>query len=185
MIVFDSSNNGLKGIKEYSNVKYYINNSEQYEEIFNYLDGECERRREFVEEAMLNDSMLDESDIVAKLTPMIILIDNISELTTNIELESLYVDTLNKLTGECSNYNIKVIAASSEEKFKDNQYSASYISNIKDNQYGLILDSLDRQTLFDVQLKYGTIEREIQKGDGYLILKNNFYRIKTPKNTLA
>lgn len=185
LIVFDSSNNGLKGIKEYSNVKYYINNSEQYEEIFDYLNGEGERRKEFVEQAMLNDSMLDESDIVAELTPMIILIDNISELTTNIELESKYVDILNKLTGEYSNYNIKVIAASSEEKFKDNQYSANYMMNIKDNQYGLVLDSLDRQTLFDVQLRYGTVEKEILKGDGYLILKNNFYRVKTPKNTIV
>lgn len=52
---------------------------------------------------------------------------------------------------------------------------------MKESQVGIVFDSLNTQSFFGVRLKYNAKEEELKKGDGYLVINNKFYRIKTPK----
>lgn len=185
VIIFDSSNGGLRVMKEYSNIKYYVNDKDEYEEVLDFIEKEGERRKEELEEILLSNPDMDEVSIVEKFNPIVIIVDNIAEFTREIELETLYLEIFNKLVSEYKNYNMKIVVASTEQGFKEYQYSSDYMGIIKDSQCGIIFDSLDNQNFFDVQLKYGTIEREFSKGDGYLVIRNSFNRVRTPKAVLS
>lgn len=179
-VIFDSSNSGLRNIKENNNIKYYIKEESEFAPIFDFIETEGERRKEYVEDKMYSTGM-DEAEIIEELQPLVVVVDNMAEFARILEIESLYTNIFNKLVKEYKNYGISVVFAGTEEGFKDYIYSLDFVKVAKDTQCGIILDSLESQNFFDVQLRYGTVEKEIKKGDGYLVLRNTFNRIKTPK----
>lgn len=181
-ILFDSINGGLRSIKDNNNIKYYVKEEFEYENVLNFIEEEGERRKEYVEN-QVNERFIDESEVVKELTPLIIVIDNIKEVAAIVERESLYYNVFNKLVREYKDYNMMFILSGTEEGYKDFMYSLDFIKIVKDSQCGIVFESLETQGFFDVQLKYGVAEKEIRKGEGYLVLRNTFNRIKTPKNS--
>lgn len=62
-------------------------------------------------------------------------------------------------------------------------YSVKFVKALKESGNGILLDYMANQTFFtNVKLRYGTKEREIRTGDGYLILNTRYCSIKTPNN---
>jgi len=56
----------------------------------------------------------------------------------------------------------------------------NFAKAMKDMQTGLLLGSISDQQVFSVRLPYGTTEKAIKPGDGYLINRGRFCRVKPP-----
>ncbi|MGL5649507.1 MAG: type VII secretion protein EssC [Clostridium sp.] len=179
-IIFDSYSSGLKSMKTKKNILFYANDDENYKEIFEYIEIECERRSNIINERL--ELGEEEEFILKEFDELILIIDNIGEFGNKIEAEYEYSDIINKIIKEFSNCKISFIAAGIEEQFNDYAYSIDFVKVMKENQVGILLNYVERQRFFDIQIRYGVTEKELKKGDGYFVNKNYFDRIKIPKN---
>ena len=71
---------------------------------------------------------------------------------------------------------VTVIAGDNTSEFESNW--DGFAKAIRDEQTGVLLGSLKEQNLFGVKIPYGVQEKELEKGDGYFIVKNKFTSLR-------
>lgn len=176
-IIFDSNVGALNDVKKFSVIKKYAATKDEYVEILNYIMEEFENRRETVTKLLREG--VKEKDILKNMKASIILIENITDVITNLDRREM--EKLDLLAKNCKGLNMMIVACGTDSDFKTNMYTARFLKAMKESQVGIVFDSLNTQSFFGVRLKYNAKEEELKKGDGYLVINNKFYRIKTPK----
>jgi DNA segregation ATPase FtsK/SpoIIIE, S-DNA-T family len=170
--IFDNSDSELEKYINEAYVKGYAKDKEEELSILNIILDEGERRKELVK---------NDKEILKKLPYIVVIIDGLSDFINNIDRKAIdYVEDIVKVY---NNYNIITVVTGTDSEFKNNLYSTKFVKAIREIQCGLTFDYFNNQTYFNnVKLKYGTKERELKAGEGYLILNNIMYSIKTPLN---
>ena len=170
--IFDSNDGGLKLYSEYIGDRYG-SSKEDTLRILNSLLEEGERRKELVKN--------NGEDVLKELPYIIVIIDRIAEFIPKVDRN--FIDYLEDVVKILKNYKVITIATGTESDFKNNMYSVKFVKALKESGNGILLDYMANQTFFtNVKLRYGTKEREIRTGDGYLILNTRYCSIKTPNN---
>lgn len=179
--VFNSSSYGLVGMEDLSIVRCYEEDSSVIIDTLLDLKQEIDYRKDIIEEAVItNKGRVKESEIIKRFIKKIIVIDDIGEFFNYIDSEYEIIDLLSEIIDNSNGYGITIIGAGDEDKFVDLSYSHSFMTNIKNNNKGLLLSGLDYQNYFDVMVNYGSNERPVKPGDGYVINDGEYTRIKIP-----
>lgn len=109
------------------------------------------------------------------------IIDGLTEFISKIDRK--YIDSVEEIVKTFRNYKIITIVTGNESEFKASQYSVKFVKALKEAQCGILFGYMGNQSFFtNVKLRYGVREDDIKAGEGYLILNNKFYSIKTPQN---
>lgn len=73
-----------------------------------------------------------------------------------------------------------MVVGGKEDDFIKYSYSTEFVKQLKNENFGFMLDSINNQRFYEVKLRYGQVEKPLQKGDGYFINKEGYQRIKLP-----
>ncbi|MGG7179420.1 type VII secretion protein EssC [Clostridium paraputrificum] len=171
--IFDDNDEGLSNYSKADFVSGYASEKEEELKMLNEILDEGDRRRILIKE--------EGEEKLKELPYIVIIIDNIVDFISKIDRKS--IDFVEDIVKVLKNYRIITIATGTDGDFKSNQYSIKFVKALKEAQTGILLDYIANQSYFtNVKVKYGTKERDLKCGDGYLILNNNFCSIKTPGN---
>ncbi len=141
-------------------------------EFVDELVEEIEDRRNQVREVRTSNGDIDA--LKASWPQIVYVIDKLSELTSsdNYKLKEL----LERIIRYERNLKISVIASDNTSEIEGNWDSLAKV--IKDEQTGLLLGSIKDQSLFSVKYPYGSTEKELELGDGYLVTKSKYSGIR-------
>ncbi|GGH11036.1 type VII secretion protein EssC [Paenibacillus segetis] len=161
----DSSGMGLFQLMGMSHVTDLSEVEDAFiDEITELIDG---RRRQLVECRRENGNM---KELISAWKQFIIVIDKLSEFT-NSDKYTLK-ELIERIVKQERGMKVAVIVADTISEFSSNWDSLG--KAIKEEQTGLLIGSIKEQGLFSAKLPYGTAEKEMELGDGYLIVKNKF-----------
>lgn len=179
--LIDSTGYGLRSIRNLKNMVFYGTEQEEVLSALNRIKVELEKRENYFRTRMLNEDVAEsDHDYMDTLSNIVILVDDVELLVKYVENDIEMSEFVAHIIDQSRSLKVSMIAAGTEDKFKEYVYSLDFVKKLKDEQCGLIFDSLDSQRFYDVQLKYGQIEKKFEKGDGYFVVKNFFVRVKTP-----
>ena len=171
--IFDNKDEGLSNYANNSYVKGYGCDNEESLEILNNILKEGERRRLFIK--------ANGENALEQLPYIVMIIDGLTEFISKIDRK--YIDSVEEIVKTFRNYKIITIVTGNESEFKASQYSVKFVKALKEAQCGILFGYMGNQSFFtNVKLRYGVREDDIKAGEGYLILNNKFYSIKTPQN---
>lgn len=174
----DSKSLGLRQLRGVEGINYSIEKEEIQRGIKEIREALIERDN-IIKEALLDsDNTRSEEEILEDHSNIAVLIDDIDSFVASCEKEEL--EFMASIISKYRNLKVSIIVCGAEDKFKNLVYSCEFAKKLKEEQCGLVFDSLNNQRFFDAQLRYGEKERSIEKGDAYLVIKNSFERIKTP-----
>ncbi|WP_143315251.1 type VII secretion protein EssC [Clostridium sp. HBUAS56017] len=180
--VYDSETYGLCGVDEEVKVEFYSNDrSEIVENLISLKDEIYERKDDINDKLVSSKGKIKEVDLLNQYSRKILLIDNIDEFLNNIQDEYDALELFNLISERKSGYGFTIIAAGEEEKFNDQSYNHGFMNNVKKSNQGIALTGIEEQDYFNVRVSYSNKEKPIFIGDGYLIDKDKYYRIKVPK----
>ncbi|WP_341347210.1 type VII secretion protein EssC [Paenibacillus sp. FSL H3-0469] len=139
------------------------------EEIKNELEG---RRRSLL---AVKSSGGAAAALYTSWPRIVFVIDRLTEFT-NGDLYALK-ELLERMVKQERALKVAVIAGDNTSELAGNWDGLG--KAIREEQCGLQLGSLKDQNLFNVRLPYGEKEKELEPGDGYLIMKNKYSGIRT------
>ena len=166
LFIYDSQDMGLYSLTK--KVKDYINLADDQEEMAETLNNIIEERKKQQNEWRREGQDLNE--LLEQWQQVVIVIDNIIEFAEAASFELKDVITLIAKKG----YGLKITIIAGGEK---SEYASNWedvVKAIRGGQIGVLLASIKEQDLFNVRLPYGYYERALDKGDGYIILKNEY-----------
>lgn len=121
-IIFDSNVGALNDVKKFSVIKKYAATKDEYVEILNYIMEEFENRRETVTKLLREG--VKEKDILKNMKASIILIENITDVITNLDRREM--EKLDLLAKNCKGLNMMIVACGTDSDFKTNMYTARF-----------------------------------------------------------
>lgn len=167
--VIDSSNMSLIKILRLPHVTGITNIENEFIEKIN--DTVKKRREQLINCQLAGDNI---EELIESWRKIVICIDRLSEFT-NSDKYSL-IELIERITKKERGLKISVIAADTISEFMGNWSSLCKV--FKDEQTGILLGSMRNQDLFNLRTVYGTLEKEIKYGDGYLIKKNKYLGLR-------
>ncbi|CAH1207668.1 ESX secretion system protein EccC [Paenibacillus auburnensis] len=163
----DSSGMGLYEIMNRSYVKDLSGVEDMFEFVEVFKEKLESRRSELVACRMSGgDPVL----LAAGWNPIVFVIDKLSEFTGN-EMFALH-ELLERIIRQDRGLKISVIAADNTSELASNWDSLGKV--IREEQTGILLGRIKEQNLYSVSYPYGSQERNMLQGDGYLIVKNRY-----------
>ncbi|WP_051569332.1 type VII secretion protein EssC [Alkaliphilus transvaalensis] len=147
----------------------------QVEDMYGLIESltlELDNRREQLKECKMNGGNLEE--IYEKWQQIVFVFDNLLEFTDgdNFSLK----DLLERVVKKDHGLKVAVLAVGTTSDFEANW--DNFGKSVRETQTGILLGSIKDQGLFNVRLPYGTTERELEMGDGYLITKNKYKSLR-------
>ncbi|NGM82826.1 type VII secretion protein EssC [Paenibacillus sp. 7124] len=112
----------------------------------------------------------DVAALTASWNPVVFVIDKLSELTGN-DMYALH-ELLERIIRQDRGLKVSVIAADNTAELASNWDTLGKI--IREEQTGLLLGRIKEQNLYSLSYPYGSQERNMEQGDGYLIVKNRY-----------
>ncbi|CDG35330.1 FHA domain-containing protein [Acetivibrio thermocellus BC1] len=174
--IFDSSSLGLYALSQLPHTKNYTNDGHNISEFAEALQQEIDNRKaELNEERIRSGGLINEKEFVLNRRLSLILIDDLNDFSQYAD--SIVTDLFERLVKKERNLGISIIMASYTEDIGSSW--DNFAKAMKDMQTGLLLGSISDQQVFSVRLHYGTTEKAIKPGDGYLINRGRFCRVKT------
>lgn len=181
LYLIDSSNFGLHGIKELSSVKAYGSSFEEIKDTLLIIKDMMELRTEAQTNEILNKgAKFNEKEFLGKLPMITLFIDDIKELMSHVEGQNELMSILSKIIADGKNVGISMIVGGKEDDFNKYVYAAEFVKQLKNENFGFMLDGISNQRFYEVKLKYGQVEKHLQKGDAYFINKDGYQRTKLP-----
>ncbi|MBB6716652.1 type VII secretion protein EssC [Clostridium gasigenes] len=179
--VCDSSDYGLVDIENKVTTQFYSNNKDEIIQNLLVFKDELEQRKYFIQDEICNSrGKVREQDLVKKFSKKIIIIDNIFELLESIEDEYDIIDMFKDIIESKHGYGFVIIAASNEENFNDLSYNNTFMNVVKKRNQGILLQDIEEQDYFNVKVNYGSKDKSIKVGYGYLIVNGEYKIIKIP-----
>ena len=181
LYLIDSSNYGLHGIKDLSSVKAYGLGFEEIKDTLLIIKDIIEVRiKEQTNEILNNGPKFNEKEFLEKLPMITLFIDDIKELMNHIEDQNELMNILSIVISDGKNVGVSMIVGGKEDDFNKYVYLAEFVKQLKNENSGFMLDGLNNQRFYDVKLKYGQVQKPLQKGDAYFINKDGYQKIKLP-----
>lgn len=181
LYLFESSQYGLLGIDELSSVKLYTSSGEEITNALFEIKEELETRKDMVNRLIIeNKGKVKEKDLVANLSRIVLVIDDISDFAFNLNDNFELVDIMSDIVTKYKNLGISIIIAGEEDKFIDNSYSYNFINSLKGECFGILFGDIEMQRFYDIKLKYGQAQKPMQLGDAFYITKDEYCRIRVP-----
>ncbi|WP_191089524.1 type VII secretion protein EssC [Paenibacillus spiritus] len=112
----------------------------------------------------------DAAELAAGWNPIVFVIDKLGELTGN-DMYALH-ELLERMIRQDRGLKVSVIAADNTAELASNWDTLGKV--IREEQTGLLLGRIKEQNLYNVSFPYGSQERNMELGDGYLIVKNRY-----------
>ncbi len=163
--VLDSNAMGLYELMDMDNVTDLSQaDVELIEGIKEMLD---DRRQQLIACRKSNGNI---SELVQGWKQVIFAIDRLSEFT-NSDMYSLK-DLIERIVKQERGMKVAVIVSDNTTELSSNWDSLG--KAIREEQTGILLGSIKEQGLFSAKLPYGAQEKDIEMGDGYLVVKNKF-----------
>ncbi|MCL2633121.1 MAG: type VII secretion protein EssC [Oscillospiraceae bacterium] len=137
------------------------------------LVGVLEMRRKELIEAKKEGR--DLSEVKSSWKQIVLAFDRITEMIeddANYELCKL----LTRIVKREQNMKVMVLALDTVDDLSTSY--AELVKALKDEQTGLLLASMKEQSLFNINLPYGTAEKAFMFGDGYVIRRSSFAGIR-------
>ncbi|MGF7046942.1 S-DNA-T family DNA segregation ATPase FtsK/SpoIIIE [Paenibacillus sp. DS2015] len=131
-----------------------------------------ERRKQMLECRRENGDM---QELIRLWKQVIFVIDKLSEFTNNDDNDRLK-ELIERIVKKERGMKVAVIAADSISDFSSNWDSLG--KAMKEEQTGVLIGSIKEQGLFSASMPYGTSEKELELGDGYVIIKNKFIGLR-------
>ena len=140
-------------------------------EFINEIQEELSRRRTELVEA--KRAKRDTAEVCSNWQQIVIAFDKFSEVTDDMEYDDL-CEFLVRVTKQEYGMKVMVLALDTADGFSGNY--ASVCKAVQNAQTGLLLGSLKEHDtrVFNVNLPYGSPEKEIVFGDGYIVKKNKY-----------
>jgi DNA segregation ATPase FtsK/SpoIIIE, S-DNA-T family len=112
----------------------------------------------------------DAGSLVRSWSQIVIAIDRFSEFTNDgdYSLKELIERVMKRERG----MKVAILTGDNTSEFAGNWDSLGKL--LREEQTGILLGSIKEQMLYNAKLPYGTPEKEIEQGDGYLIIKNKY-----------
>lgn len=177
----DSSTYGLEGVDTLDITKSYCTNFDEIKALMLEIKQEIDSRKLLIKDTITESKgKIKENDVMNQLVKKVILIDNIDEFINSITDEYEITEMLSEIINKNNGYGVVVFAAGEEVDYNNLSYNQPFMDIVKNKNRGILLDGIDNQNYFNVSVKYGTNERTVKAGDGYLISNNGYERIKIP-----
>ncbi|ODM25548.1 type VII secretion protein EssC [Clostridium sp. Bc-iso-3] len=174
--IFDSSSLGLYALSQLPHTKTYTNDGENIADFAESLKKEIDdRKSDLNKERIRAGGLINDKDFILSRQLSLILIDDFNDFMQYAD--STTKDLLEILVKKERNLGISTVMAGYTQDVGsswDNLAKA-----FKDMQTGILLGSISDQQLFSIRLPYGTTEKAINPGDGYLVNRGRFCRVKT------
>jgi S-DNA-T family DNA segregation ATPase FtsK/SpoIIIE len=169
----DSSGAGFAALMESENVKD-LSQVEDFSDFVSEFETIIDERRQAV--IVARKSGQDIKEVGTSWKQIVFAFDKWTDVSddddTYYDLCKLLVRIIKKEQG----LKIAVVALDTLDGFSGDYSDAG--KAMKNEQTGLLLGSLAEQNLFDARLPYGTPEKEIKLGDGYLIRKSKYTGVR-------
>ncbi|MBT2293171.1 type VII secretion protein EssC [Paenibacillus albidus] len=149
----------------------YVTDLAAVEDMYALIDEikeELDRRRRAMLEA--RTAGRDLGSLLASWPRLLFVIDRLSEFTGGDQYS--LKELLERVVKQDRALKVAVIAADNTAELAGNWDGLG--KAIREEQCGLLLGSLKEQNLYNVRVPYGEKEKELEPGDGYLILKNKY-----------
>ncbi|PQQ67078.1 type VII secretion protein EssC [Acetivibrio saccincola] len=167
----DSSALGICQIMDMDNVTN-VSEIEDMSSFIEEIEEKLDARRNELIECRKSGGNIEK--IMEKWSLIIFVIDRLSEFT-NGDMYSLK-ELMERIVKRDRGLKVTVIAGDNTSEFESNW--DGFAKAIRDEQTGVLLGSLKEQNLFGVKIPYGVQEKELEKGDGYFIVKNKFTSLR-------
>jgi S-DNA-T family DNA segregation ATPase FtsK/SpoIIIE len=159
----DSNGMGLYKLMELPNVIDLTEDAPEFiEQIEEML---ADRRKQLIECRRDNGNV---KELINSWKQIIFVIDRLSEFI-NSDKDNLK-DLLERIVKKEYGMKVAIIVADNISEFTGNWNSLA--KAIKEEQIGVLIGSIKEQGLFTAKPPYGTPEKDLEQGDGYLIIKN-------------
>jgi len=174
--IFDSSSLGLYALSQLPHTKTYTNDGSNINEFAEALQKVIEERKsELNEERIRAGGLINDKEFVLSRQLNIILIDDFNDFLQYAD--STTNDLFERIIKKERNLGISILAAGYTQDISSCWDSLA--KALKDMQTGILLGSISDQQVFSIRLPYGTTEKPIKPGDGYLVNRGRFGRVKT------
>lgn len=174
--IFDSSSMGLYALSQLPHTKSYTNDGHNINEFAEALQNEIDNRKsELNEERVRAGGLINEKEFILSRQLTLILIDDFNDFLQYAD--PITKDLFERLAKKERNLGISIVMAGHTQDIGSSW--ESFAKAFKDMQTGVLLGSISDQQVFSVRLPYGTTEKAIKPGDGYLVNRGRFCRVKT------
>lgn len=167
----DSSGMGLFPIMH----EPYVTDLAQVEDMYEFAaeikDILAERRNQLL---ACRNSGGDTAGLMRSWEPIVFAFDALSEFTDN-DMYALH-EILERIVKQERGLNVLVLAADNTSAMGSNWSSLG--KAVREEQTGVLLGRLKDQSLYNVNVPYGTQERIGEMGDGYYIVKNKYTALR-------
>lgn len=163
----DSSGMGLYELMNRS----YVTDLSGVEDMYEFVEAfkeKLEARRSELLACRMSGG--DPALLTSGWNPILFVIDKVSELTGN-DMYALH-ELLERIIRQERGLKISIIAADNTADLAGNWDSLGKV--IREEQTGILLGRIKEQNLYSVSYPYGSQERNMLQGDGYLIVKNKY-----------
>ena len=180
LYLIDSSNFGLHATKDLHSVKSYGTSFEEIKDSLLIINDIVEERTQRQTDEILDKGpKFNEKEFLDSMPMITLFIDDIKELLNNIENQNELMNILSKVISDGKNVGVSMIVAGKEDDFNKNVYLVEFIKQLKSENFGFMLDGVNNQRFYDIKLKYGQVQKPLQKGDAYFINKEGYQKVKT------
>lgn len=162
----DSNSMGLYKLMDMPNVTdlSQVEDEEFVDSIKDMLES---RRKQLID---CKRSGGDINELMSTWKQVVFVIDRLSELTSS-DRYSLK-DLLERIVKRERGIKVTVIASDNTSELASNWDDLG--KAIREEQTGVLIGSIKEQSLFSAKLPYGSPEKELEFGDGYMIVKNKY-----------
>ena len=179
--VYDSESFALSSLNEGDSLSFYGNDTNEIIENLIILKEEIMERRDYIRDTLIESrGSIKESDLLDKFTKKVLFIDNAEEFFNNIQDDYEALELFETIAEKKNGYGFSVILADEEEKITDLSYTHSFIGKFKKENKGVIIMDLEEQNFFNVRLNYSNKEKSLKIGEGFVITKEGYSRIRMP-----
>lgn len=174
--IFDSSSLGLYALSQLPHTKTYTNDGENISDFAEALQKDIDdKKSELNEERIRAGGLINEKDFVLNRQLSLILVDDFSDFLQYADPTTK--DLFERIVKKERNLGISILMAGHTQDMGSSW--ESFAKALKDMQTGILLGSIADQQVFSIRLPYGTTEKTIKPGDGYLVNRGRFCRVKT------
>ncbi|MFP4697787.1 MAG: type VII secretion protein EssC [Eubacteriales bacterium] len=163
--VLDSSSMGLFNVMEMPNVTDLSKTDNDFaDKIKETLDN---RRQQLIECKKSNGNV---EELAKTWKQIIIAIDQLNEFTQSDKYT--LKDLIERIVKQERGMKVAVIVGDNTSDLYGNWDGLA--KAIKEEQTGVLIGSIKDQSLYSTKIPYGAQEKELEQGDGYLIVKNKY-----------